>query len=68
MKKMKNKNLKMILLKINSGIQGMSKESKNESEINKFMLSSSNNTIFVDFHNPNFKEKELFNTIGKFFI
>ena len=46
----------------------MSKESKNESEINKFMLVSLNNTIFVDFHSPNFKEKELFNTIGKFFI
>ena len=34
----------------------MSKESKNESEINKFMLASSNNTIFIDFHCPNFKE------------
>ena len=34
----------------------MSKESKKESEINKFILASSNNTIYLDFHYQNFKE------------
>ena len=57
--------------RINTGIQEISKDSKNKEIINKYMLASLDNTIFVDFHRTNYKEvgtKELFNTIGNFFI
>ncbi len=57
--------------RINTGIQEISKDSKNKEIINKYILASLDNTIFVDFHRTNYKEvgtKELFNTIGNFFI
>ena len=57
--------------KINSGIQEISKDSINKEIINKYMLASLDNTIFVDFHRTNYNEvgtTELFNTIGNFFI
>ena len=57
--------------RINSGIQEISQKSSNKEIINKYMLASLNNTIFVDFHRTNNEEvgtKELFNTIGNFFI
>jgi len=56
--------------RINSGIQEISQKSSNKEIINKYMLASLDNTIFVDFHRTNYKEvgtKELFNTIGNFF-
>ena len=47
MKKIKKKKLKNdYIRKINSGIKGISKDSKDESDTNKFMLESSNNIIF----------------------
>ena len=57
--------------KINSGIQSISKNSKNKVMISQFMYASLNNTIFVNFHDENFKEvgtEQLFNKIGEFFI
>ena len=57
--------------RINTGIQSISKDSKNNEIINKYMFASLENTIFVDFHRTNNEEvgtKELFNTIGNFFI
>ena len=56
--------------KINSGIQSISKDSKNKVKISQFMYASLNNTIFVNFHDENFKEvgtEQLFNKIGEFF-
>ena len=57
--------------RINSGIQLISKKSKNNVKISQFMCASLNNTIFVNFHDENFKEvgtEKLFNKIGEFFI
>ena len=57
--------------KINSGIQSISENSKNNEDIKEFMKASLDNTIFVNFHDENFKEvgtKQLFNKIGEFFI
>ncbi len=57
--------------KINSGIQSISENSKNNEDIKEFMKASLDNTIFVNFHDENFKEvgtKQLFNKICEFFI
>ena len=57
--------------KINSGLQSISKDSKNHIKIKQFMFASFNNTIFVNFHSQNFKEvgtEQLFKKIGEFFI
>ena len=56
--------------KINSGIQLISANSKNNTTIKDFMYATLNNTIFVNFHDKNFKEvgtTQLFQKIGEFF-